>query len=388
MGNYDSILKEKKTYREEIPTKKNKVKKFPWLLLDIICLILILIISYIIYFQTILTPKNIFLNDLKIVSDKYTPIMKNLNIDQIIKDSYNSVGTITLNEQIYKFNLAKEKNIKKLDLSLNEQNLIYYEKENESYINLSTLNDTYYKLSNNNYSNILNNIKTYLKDTLKEEDFIKKFYLNKMIVESNLVLDNSAIKKALNINSKNTYEALITFKNNAITNEIISLKVVINNQITNKRFVIIYEDEVLTYKDDNKTLTFKLEEKNKDFTLKIYQNNILYSVLAGTSSEKSYQYTYQIIDKIYNITLKTTSNANSYTYEVTSTIEEDKIIKNQTLELILNYQENSSFESINLSNAINYNTLNEEEKNSYNIALDTIINPLRKFIQKYKNSIN
>ena len=296
MGNYDSILKEKKTYQEEIPTKKNKVKKFPWLLLDIICLILILIISYIIYFKTILTPKNIFLNDLKIVSDKYTPITKNLNIDQIIKDSYNSVGTITLNEQIYKFNLAKEKNIKKLDLSLNEQNLIYYEKENESYINLSTLNDTYYKLSNNNYSNILNNIKTYLKDTLKEEDFIKKFYLNKMIVESNLVLDNSAIKKALNINSKNTYEALITFKNNAITNEIISLKVVINNQITNKRFVIIYEDEVLTYKDDNKTLTFKLEEKNKDFTLKIYQNNILYSVLAGTSSEKSYQYTYQIID--------------------------------------------------------------------------------------------
>ena len=37
---------------------------------------------------------------------------------------------------------------------------------------------------------------------------------------------------------------------------------------------------------------------------KIYQDDIIYSVLTGTKQENSYQYTYQVIDKIYNITLK------------------------------------------------------------------------------------
>ena len=71
MSNYDSILKTKNTYKEDVVNIENNKKKFPWFRIDFICIILLIVVSYIVYYNKVLTPDNIYLNDLKTVYDKY-----------------------------------------------------------------------------------------------------------------------------------------------------------------------------------------------------------------------------------------------------------------------------------------------------------------------------
>ena len=77
------------------------------------------------------------------------------------------------------------------------------------------------------------------------------------------------------------------------------MKMIINNLNNNKRYVILYQDEALTISDDQAlNLKFTLENKNQDFTLKIYKNDNIYSVLSGVKQEDDYLYKYQIINQI------------------------------------------------------------------------------------------
>jgi len=389
MADYDSILKEKKNYEEPISTKDNGPKPFPWFKIDLLCLILILTISYIIYYTTILTPKQIFLNDIKIVANKYQSILEQLNLEILNKPNYNLVGTINLNDKTYDFSLNKTEDKTNLNLTLNKENLTYYDISSQKYIKLSNFKDQYYQLTNNdnNYLNIASNLKKYLTNNLNEDKFIKKFYLTGTtpIVESNLVLNNNDIKTALNLTNQNdSYEVLFTFKNHAITNKIINMKITINNLTTSQRGVILYENGHLTYNEDTQILKFQLEEKNKDFTLKFYKDDILFSVLTGTSQEKSYQYTYQVIDKIYNITLNISKENNNNNYKITSKIEKDGIINTQNLNINLQYSDKIKIENTDLSNAINYETLTEEEKNQYQTSINNIIGDLRNFIDQHQ----
>lgn len=387
MTDYNSILKEEKKYEEPvlIPNKKNK--KFPWFKIDLICLILILIISYLVYYTTILTPNNIFLNDLKILADKYQKILNPLNLTSLTNDNYNLIGTIYLNDKNYNFKLNKNKENLNLNLNQNDLFLNYYITTDKEYIKLPNSKEQYYQLNINNSPNIIANLKTYLSNNLPKDKFIKKFYINENtpIVESNLVLTNEDLKTALNLNSQtNSYEALLTFKNNSITNDIISIKITINNLTTNERKVILYEKGNLTYKDDNQNLKFQLEEKNEDLTLKIYQNDILFSVLTGTRQESSYQYTYQVIDEIYNITLKVKHENNTYYYEISSIIEKNNTTITPTMNIELQHLDKINYENTEISNAINYETLTEEEKVQYQTILNSIIGELRQFIEQHQ----
>ena len=382
MTEYDSILKEKKKYDEPIKVKKEK--KFPWLLIDIISLLLNLIISYFFYYKNILSPDKIILNDLKKVGDKYKIIFTNLNLEQLTQDKYNLVGEIELNDKKYNYELSKKHPSTNLSLELEDKKLNYYSNSNQNYLKISNFKDEYYQLNNNNYLNIITNVKNYLNNKLKEEKFIKKFYLNGTIpiVESNLELNNETIKSILNINYKDNYKTLLTFKNNAITNEIISIKIIINNLNKNKRTVILYENDYLTYKDDNQTLNFYLEEKNEDFTLKIYKNDIIYSVITGIKQQESYQYTYQIIVKIYNIGLTIKKEDNNYLYDISSIIEKDTTTIKPNLKLTIKYTDNEIVEEPTTKD--NYKNLTKEEKTQYKYNIEEIIVELRQFIQKHQ----
>jgi hypothetical protein len=387
MTDYNSILKEEKKYEEPVLIPNKKTKKFPWFKIDLICLILILIISYLVYYTTILTPNNIFLNDLKILADKYQKILNPLNLTSLTNDNYNLIGTIYLNDKNYNFKLNKNKENLNLNLNQNDLFLNYYITPDKEYIKLPNSKEQYYQLNINNSPNIIANLKTYLSNNLPKDKFIKKFYINENtpIVESNLVLTNEDLKTALNLNSQtNSYEALLTFKNNSITNDIISIKITINNLTTNERKVILYEKGNLTYKDDNQNLKFQLEEKNEDLTLKIYQNDILFSVLTGTRQESSYQYTYQVIDEIYNITLKVKHENNTYYYEISSIIEKNNTTITPTMNIELQHLDKINYENTEISNAINYETLTEEEKVQYQTILNSIIGELRQFIEQHQ----
>ena len=384
MAEYDSILKEKKKYEE--PVKETGPKPFPWFKIDVILIILVLIISYIIYYIKILTPDQIFLTDLQKLTEKYQGIFEPLNLSQL-DNNYNLEGLITLDDKEYTYSLVQNENIQKFSLSLNSDTLSYYNIENLQYLKLSSFQDNYIKLNTNNTFNIFHNLKDYLTNKIPKDKFIKKFYLNGTtpIVESNLVINNDDLKQALNLDTlEDSYEVLFTFKNHSITNEIISMKVTINNLTTSARKVILYENGSLTIKDDEKTLKFQLEENADDFILKIYTDDTLFSVLTGTKQENSYQYTYQVIDKIYTITLKVSEESNTNRYELESKIEEDDIITNQKLTITYQYQNDIILESTDIAGAKNYGALTEEELTNYNSSLEEIIGDLRKFIDEYQ----
>ena len=346
MNQYDSILKEKKIKKTEInePTSR---KKFPTFTLSLIATITIILISYIVYYNTILSKEKILINNISILKEQYQTIIENLYLDNFSKA--NIEGSIILNET----------------------NKYAFKKDNNNYyLNGPTLN----KYIDNSFSSNFNLNLKYL-STLNKDKYIKTFYIKNKIptVETNIVLSKVDLEELLGIMFLNDYEAIITCENNAITNEIINIKIIINDKITWERKVINFHNNTIYYKDSNNDLHFDILLKNNDFTIKIYKNDILHSVINGIEKVNTYNYSYQIIDKLYTLNLITRTESDKYIYEFSSSINSVK----STLTLSL------SDISSNLFELVNYQDLSVEEQEIYkrdkNILLD--------FINKHKNDI-
>ena len=349
MSDYDSILKEKKKKKEVVvKSEEPKVKKFPTLLLSIISVILVLIISYVVYYNTILEKSNIVINDLKYLKESYQTIFSKLYIDNFKKDNLDG------------------------KIILNDNSTYSFIKENDNYYLKVPSIDKY--INKNVVVNNRVDVSTFLKEIDKDR-YIKTFYLDGKvpIVEVNLILERVELERILGRKIINEYEAIITVQNHAFSNEILNIKIVLNDRITSTRKVITIENNTIYYKDDNNNLKFNVLIKNDDFTIKVYKDDILYSVLNGMENVNTYDYSYQIIDKLYTLKLKTRLEYGNPIYEFTSSI--DGIISTMNLELMTN--------SNKLSEMVNYVDLIEEEKKIYvnekNILLD--------FINKYKNNI-
>ena len=380
MNEYGSILEKNKKY-EAPTTNKNRYKKFPWLKIDVLLLSILLISGYIIYYNTILTPELIFINDIKILVDEYDDILTPLEINKL-SDNYGLIGNIKLNDKDYNFEIDKINKETNFILGIDDESINYYFNNDENYVKLSN-NDNFYKKNSNNYFNIISNLKEYFMN-LSKDKFIKKFYFNGTtpIIESNLELDNNDIIEVIKPNYyDSTYQLLFTFKNNALTNEIISMKITINNLMTNEREILLYENNYLTYKSDKLDLKFDLEKKDKDFTLKIYKSDILFSTLSSIKKEDSYEYSYQVIDKVYNINLNVSKNDELYYYDINSTIEKNNINNENNLNISFQYLD--PFIDNDISNSIDYSSLTGGEKELYNSTINSIIKELRNFIKQY-----
>lgn len=385
MSNYDSILKEKVKYEDPLPLiTESEKKKFPWLLIDVILISLVLIISYIIYYNTILAPDKIFYQDMKFLIEKYNPIIEPLNLKEI--NSMTRVeGILKLNNKEYNYIITKNDNKTKLDFSNQNNTLTYYKSDDEQYIKLSNYISDYIKLNNSTIKN-KEQIETSL-SAINKEKYKKNIYLdNKIpIVEANLILKSEDINNIIGISN---YEAILTFKNHALTNQIINIKIAITNTKTNKRYLITYQNNELTFKSEEKEpIKLILTNKNNDFTLKFYQNDTIYSVLTGTKESADYLYTYQIIDKIYNINLRITKQENNYQYELTSKIENNNITTENSASLTINNKEEIILEE-DITKAKAYSTFSQEEKEQYKISLDTFTLDLRNFIEKHQQNID
>ena len=62
-NNYDSVLKEKKKYVDYVDDRPFIIRHL--FIIDIFAILLFLFISFVIYFNTVLSSKNIVLNDLE-----------------------------------------------------------------------------------------------------------------------------------------------------------------------------------------------------------------------------------------------------------------------------------------------------------------------------------
>ena len=382
MSKYDKILKQEKVFREPI-VKKSKYTKY----IIIYCLLftMLLITSYIIYYNTVLSPINIIKND-------FTSLAKNLeNIYQNIIPSQIGAsleGTITSEKLNYNYGLIKEGNNYYLDLSTKDSSLQYQITPKMTKTNLSTFqNNRITKENQIDYSKLKNTLNTFL----KEEKYIKTFYFDKKtpIVEINFTLTDNDINSLFHTTIlKEKYNIIITLKNDALKNETKSIKVVVNNKNKNQRSTFEYQNQSLIYQNfKNEKYKFILVNNQKDFNMKIYKNEELYSILLGKSYEKNYTMTYQIINKIYNISLTKTEEKSLTTYKIVFKKEEEESKKEDTINIALN-QASSTLKEETESKEKTYRSLNQSEKTEYNEKIKQFFAPLKELINEYRPNID
>lgn len=385
MNKYDSVLKEKKVYKEEVNDKKSH--HFNYMFFDFLAIIVILAVSYIIYYRNILIPASIIKTDLLELQEQYQQLFNPISVlkNQL---NYSLEGTITLNDLKYNYNLIRDQEKMKLNLNNQTNELSYYFTNGEMFLQLNS-DSNYYQLGNDNLLNLLYNLNSNFQNRITEDKYIKKFYFQDKlpIVEINLVLSPIDIKSLFANNPliKDNYEILLTIKNNAVTNKLTSLKLTINNQTKQTRDAITIQDNIIEHTNDkNLHQKFILTIKNDDFTIKIYNGETLYSVLNGIKKEASYQYTYQVIDKIYNLNLNFSHDGNQYQYDFSSNIEkEEGNTITKTAKIITNYQKNGSLREDTTTSTSEQN-ITEEEKQ----IITEVENPLRQFIEEYQKSID
>lgn len=365
---YDEILKEKPKYADPEPliSKKNKYFKIS-LLVGIILSLIVILISYIFYYNIVLASESIVLNNINKVVKKYNYIYSNIVPSYLDQNNYSIDSTISYNDRKYNYLYVKNGKEQSRTFSnedrfitfytVNSKNYIktsniqYYIEREESKKNLSDINTmkqsleleptafiyselfngvstdlskNYYNLDNVNKTidDIRNNFNSYI----AKDKYIKKLYLlnKKLIVEVNLTLNTNDLNSILGDNNLKLNDNLnvnITTKNDAITNEIDNVKVVINNETLNKRTVITYDNKSVTITDDkgtNKKIVFN--KKSNYYDVKFYNNNILYSVLSLENSSNKYVYAYRVIDKLYSINLEVNKDNNDVKYKMETNI--------------------------------------------------------------------
>ena len=382
MSKYDKILKQEKVFREPI-VKKSKYTRY----IIIYCLLftMLLTTSYIIYYNTVLSPINIIKNDFISLAKKLENIYQNIIPSQI---GASLEGTIASEKLNYNYGLIKEGNNYYLDLSTKDSSLQYQITPKMIKTNLSTFQNNHItKESKIDYSKLKKTLNTFL----KEEKYIKTFYFDKKtpIVEINFTLTDNDINSLFHTTIlKEKYNIIITLKNDALKNEIKSIKIVVNNKTKNQRSTFEYQNQSLIYQNfKNEKYKFILVNNHKDLNMKIYKNEELYSILLGKSYEKSYTMTYQIINKIYNISLTKTEEKSLTTYKIVFKKEEEESKKEDTINITLN-QASSTLKEEAESKEKPYRSLNQSEKAEYSEKIKQFFAPLKELINEYRPNID
>lgn len=414
-GEYDSILKEKRKITESSSANEHPMLKKS-IIISLLLSIIVVIISYVIYFNTVLASESIFLNDLLKITDKYNIIYKDI-IEDYSNINYNTSGTISIDNLKYNYHFTKEDgNIIKTFTQGNNY-ITYYSNNNVTYISTNKLKNQFFKRTRNkyeieNYQNKISNTKEKIYDTIYNnllEDnifsfddtiynielyypiineiknnlinidnskYTKKVYLNngKPIVSINLKLNTEDINKILNkdqtnLKIKDNYVVSIDIKNDTITNEILLIKVIINNKTKDQRSVINYDNKDITI-INNEGNKFKLSlETNQDVTtLKYYKDDVLYSVLEKKHEEGNLVYNYQVINELYSIKLSKKTTITNYNYNLEFNINNKKNIIS-----IEGTTETNLLEVPDIKDSINYNELTEPEKKNYNFSIKSIL---------------
>lgn len=415
-NDYSDILKEKKVYEESVSKNRHPMLK-RFFLLGIFLSIIIIGISYIIYYKTILANESIFLNNMTKIINNYSILYKNIGFNYDLSNNYTLDGNVNAGGNKYRYSFIKDGS--KLKRTFSNQNNVssYYYDGDLNYVKSSKLGNSYiekeYFLYNiedysNKYLKIINNFYDYLYNTLLNNNieeiyqgfynidnynyvlnninnnynnivsnnYIRKFYFEnkRPIVEVDLVLDSNDINNILgngsnNLEVKDDLEVSIIMKNGAIMNNIKNIKIIINNKTTKERIVINYKNNIIEYSDNNGNKSkITLTVNNNNFSLKYYSNDVLYSVLSGDGDNGKYIYNYQVIDKVYNLKISIKNINNNYSFLLESNIDNniDNILIDGTF-----VNEGSIEEDVN--DVIKYNNLTDIQKNILNSGIKQML---------------
>lgn len=321
-NNYDSVLKEKKKYVDYVDDRPFIRRHL--FLVNIFAILIILVISFVIYFNTTLSSKNIVLNDIDYFYNKFNSLYKNTgisNIDDIkfngdisleVDSNYDNIDDMNiLRELKFNYSLISNDNNKYYSINNDDYSFSYLEKGNKAFLTTSDMNVMYNINSNNDSkdeNDIIDNIK------LDKKTFTSD---GKIVVSVSFSVDGNIVNDYLNSLSNNYFSLLnlfnikivnntkydITVKNDIFTNDIISIKVVKKDD--NNRGVLYISDNTFTYSDDNDN-NYKgvFDIKDDSFMFKLYEDEELKIVLSGNGNDNSYVYNYQVINVVDNATIQ------------------------------------------------------------------------------------
>lgn len=371
MSEYDSILKKKKKVEEVVVEEK----KFPSFWVSLFLILVVLVVSYIIYFNKVLSSKNILIYDYLSVLDRYSFIVDNIPIDQYNNEK-NIVGVINYGSDRYDFNLVTNKKNDNINFNIsnNDKYINYYLLDGKSYVKVAAI-DKYVELNKSFSINTLFKMADIL-NGISNEKGIKNIYFDdgKPIVEVNMTFNTNDINQMLDLGLVDDYEVIVTLKNSAIMNNIEEVKMVINNKTLDDRRVITIVDNNIVYVDGSNTYNMNLEVNDNNFILKINKNDILYSVLNGNDSGDRYQYNYKIVDEDYNISVSTIKSESDYDYAFNSNRGELK----ETMDIHLRMDDTYLIET-DTTNVVS--VTDEVIANTYNSEINYFKDKLLKFIK-------
>lgn len=387
MGKYDAILKVKKEYSKKIQEEQTHHSHFSkYVIIYLFSIFLILGISYIVYYQTVLSFESVLQNDFFILKKQYNNVFHPIIPKNVISSS-SLEGTISLENTVYNYGVLKEKGKIQLELS-NQENYLYSKITSQDY-SLKLEKFSPYGLVFDQdilYQDLISR----LKEKISQIKSAKNLYLegNIPIVEFAFSLNEKDINDVLGSNIlKDQYNIIVTIKNNALTNEFISFKSAITNQKTGQRSILEYKDKEMIYEVNKaKTYRFNIKNKKKDFQLRIYKNGELYSTFLGKSSKYQYTYSYQVINKVYNLNFMIQEEKGGYSYELNSSIEKEGVTTEKTVKAVLRNGQNDLLEE-STAKRRNYQNLSQEEKEKFQNALKDFLSPLEDLIHYYKNDI-
>ena len=368
MGNkYDAILKEKKVYDDWPVDNKHKYFKLS-IFFSLLVALLIVVISYVIYFNTVLDNQSIFLNNIEMIKIDYADIFNNIKFPYDLESNHVIEGNIDVGNDNYKYSFQKDANKILRTISNENKNITYYDDGQSSYIKISGLGDFYvkenkklnslnryrktvksvkedfnnylyssfldknsYELFNQiyNFSNfdaIKKTIKNNYQTNISSDKYIRKVYFDggRPVVEVSLSLEkgdiNSILGESTGLVVKDDYKVNITMKNDAIDNSINSIKIVINNSTKNTREVIEYKNGIIYYTNKNSD-KYSINYDASKNTIRIKKNDVLYSFVQIASKNNTSIYTYKVIDKIYTISLSVEKVKNNFSYSIETNIE-------------------------------------------------------------------
>ena len=387
MGKYDTILKVKKEYPKKIQEEQTHHRHFSkYVIIYLFSIFLILGISYIVYYQTVLSFESVLQNDFFILKKQYTNVFHPIIPKNVISSS-SLEGTLSLENTVYNYGILKEKGKIQLELS-NQENYLYSKITSQDYSLKLEKFSSYGLVFEQDilYQDLISR----LKEKISQIKSAKNLYLegNIPIVEFAFSLNEKDINDVLGSNIlKDQYNIIVTIKNNALTNEFISFKSAITNQKTGQRSILEYKDKEMIYEVNKaKTYRFNIKNKKKDFQLRIYKNGELYSTFLGESSKYQYTYSYQVINKVYNLKFMIQEEKGGYSYELNSSIEKEGVTTEKTVKAVLRNGQNDLLEE-STAKRRNYQNLSQEEKERFQNVLKDFLSPLEDLIHYYKNDI-
>ncbi len=359
---YDEILKEKPKYADPEPliSKKNKYFKIS-LLVGIILSLIVILISYIFYYNIVLASESIILNNINKVVKKYNYIYSDIVPSYLDQNNYSIDSTISYNDRKYNYLYVKKGKEQSRTFSNEDRFITFYTVNSKNYI--KTSNIPYYierEESKKNLSDI-NTMKRSLE--LEPTAFIYSELFNGEstdLSKNYYNLDN--VNKTID-DIRNNFNSYIS------KDKYIKKLYLLNKETLNKRTVITYDNKSVTITDDkgtNKKIVFN--KKSNYYDVKFYNNNILYSVLSLENGSNKYVYAYRVIDKLYSINLEVNKDNNDVKYKMETNIN------NQTnkFEVVSSYSKISTMKE-KLNNVKKYEDVTIDIQEELNKTTEQIL---------------